>query len=322
MTFAMQVSEVGGPEVLRPAEIELGDTGPGRARVAVAAAGVNFVDIYRRTGVYPAELPTVLGAEGSGVVTAVGDGVDTVRVGYRVAWCDVPGSYAAEVDAPADRLVPVPAGVDMEHAAALPLQGLTAHYLASDSYRIRPGDTVLVHAGAGGVGLLLTQIAVLRGATVLTTVSTEDKAELSRAAGAAHVLVGYQDFPRWVRELTGGRGVQAVYDGVGRDTFDGSLDALAVRGFLVLFGGASGQVPPFDPQRLSSGGSLSLTRPTLGHFVHGRDELVRRSTELFDWLGAGRLDVRIGGTYPLADAGRAHEDLAGRRTTGKLLLLP
>ena len=319
---AIQVSAAGGPEVLVPARIEIADPGPGEALLEVAAAGVNFIDIYRRSGVYPMSYPYVPGTEGAGRVLAVGDGVTSVAVGDRVAWSDVPQSYASATVGPADRLVPVPDGVDDRQAAALPLQGLTAHYLATASYPIAVGDTVLIHAGAGGVGLLLTQIARILGARVITTVSTDDKAALSRAAGADEVLVGYQDFPRRVRELTGGAGVQAVYDGVGRDTFDGSLDSLARRGTLVLFGGSSGQVPPFDPQRLNRGGSLSLTRPTLGDFVVTRAELLERATDLFGWVADGRLTVRVGSTYPLADAGRAHDDLAGRRTTGKLLLLP
>jgi len=322
MTKAIRVTEVGGPEVLRVSEIDLPAPRPGQATVKVTAAGVNFIDIYRRSGVYPVPLPHIPGTEGAGVVEVVGEGVTDVAVGDRVAWADVADSYAGAVTAQADRLVPVPADVNDQQAAALPLQGMTAHYLAGDSYRIRPGDSVLIHAGAGGVGLLLTQIAKIRGARVITTVSTEAKAQLSEQAGADDVLIGYDDIPHRIRELTGGAGVQAVYDGVGKDTFDQSLDSLARRGFLVLFGGSSGQVPPVDPQRLNRGGSLSLTRPTLTDFVTTRAELLARAAELFEWVGQGRLTVHIGGTYPLPDAGRAHEDLAGRRTTGKLLLLP
>lgn len=322
MTKAIRVTEVGGPEVLRVSEIDLPAPGPGQATVKVTAAGVNFIDIYRRSGVYPVPLPHIPGTEGAGVVEVVGEGVTDVAVGDRVAWADVADSYAGAVTAQVDRLVPVPADVNDQQAAALPLQGMTAHYLAGDSYRIRPGDSVLIHAGAGGVGLLLTQIAKIRGARVITTVSTEAKAQLSEQAGADDVLIGYDDIPHRIRELTGGAGVQAVYDGVGKDTFDQSLDSLARRGFLVLFGGSSGQVPPVDPQRLNRGGSLSLTRPTLADFVTTRAELLARAAELFEWVGQGRLTANIGGTYPLTDAGRAHEDLAGRRTTGKLLLLP
>ncbi len=322
MTKAIRVTEVGGPEVLRVSEIDLPAPGPGQATVKVTAAGVNFIDIYRRSGVYPVPLPHIPGTEGAGVVEVVGEGVTDVAVGDRVAWADVADSYAGAVTAQVDRLVPVPADVNDQQAAALPLQGMTAHYLAGDSYRIRPGDSVLIHAGAGGVGLLLTQIAKIRGARVITTVSTEAKAQLSEQAGADDVLIGYDDIPHRIRELTGGAGVQAVYDGVGKDTFDQSLDSLARRGFLVLFGGSSGQVLPVDPQRLNRGGSLSLTRPTLADFVTTRAELLARAAELFEWVGQGRLTANIGGTYPLTDAGRAHEDLAGRRTTGKLLLLP
>jgi NADPH:quinone reductase len=322
MTQAIVCTQVGGPEVLGLSDIELPAPGPGEALVEVSAAGVNFIDIYRRSGVYPVQLPHVPGTEGSGTVQSVGTGVTEVAVGDRVAWSDVPGSYAAATLAPADRLIPVPEGVTDLQAAALPLQGMTAHYLASDSYRIKPGDTVLVHAGAGGAGLLLTQIAKIRGAQVITTVSTPEKAALSTRAGADHVLVGYESFAERVRELTDGSGVQAVYDGVGKDTFDDSLRCLARRGFMVLFGGSSGQVPPVDPQRLNRGGSLSLTRPTLGDFVVTREELLARAEELFQWVGQGRLTVNIGATYPLAEAGRAHEDLAARRTTGKLLLIP
>lgn len=325
-TTAVVVAETGGPEVLQLQDTPVREPGAGEAVVAVAAAGVNFIDIYQRSGVYPLPLPFVSGSEGAGTVLAVGDGVDEVAVGQRVAWSAVPGSYAGVVTGPAAALVPVPDGVDDQQAAALPLQGMTAHYLLRDSYPVRPGDTVLVHAGAGGVGLLLTQMAVTVGATVITTVSNQDKAELSRGAGAAHVIVsgepGYGSFDEQVRELTGGEGVHAVYDGVGKDTFEASLRSLRRRGILVLFGGASGQVPPFDVQRLNGLGSLSITRPTLKDFTVTREEILGRMAEIFDWVAAGKLSTRIGATYPLADAAQAHEDLAGRRTTGKLLLLP
>ncbi|MET3806443.1 NADPH2:quinone reductase [Nakamurella sp. UYEF19] len=319
---AIRVAAAGGPEVLTMGEVDLPSPGPGEALLRVGAAGINFIDIYRRSGVYPMSYPYTPGNEGAGSVLAVGDGVTEVAVGDRVAWSDVPGSYAAQAIGSAAKLIPVPDDVDDQQAAALPLQGMTAHYLASDSYRIVAGDTVLIHAGAGGVGLLLTQIAKIKGATVITTVSNSAKGELSTGAGADHVLVGYEGFPEAVRELTGGTGVLAVYDGVGKDTFDGSLASLARRGTMVLFGGSSGQVPPFDPQRLNSGGSLSLTRPTLVDFTVTRSEILGRSQELYGWVEDGRLDVRIGGTYPLADAGAAQDDLATRRTTGKLLLIP
>ena len=322
MTEAINVGQAGGPEVLQIAEVELPPPGPGQARLKVAAAGVNFIDIYRRSGVYPMQHPYTPGTEGAGQVLAVGPGVTQVAPGDRVAWSDIPGSYAAETVGDVEKLIPVPDGVDDQSAAAFPLQGLTAHYLATDSHRIAPGDTVLIHAGAGGAGLLLTQIAKIKGATVITTVSTPAKAELSAGAGADHVIVGYDGFTQKVRDLTGGIGVQAVYDGVGKDTFDGSMDAVARRGTLVLFGGSSGQVPPVDPQRLNRGGSLSLTRPTLVDFTVTREELLSRANDLLTWIADGRLHVTVGGTYPLAEAGRAHEDLAARRTTGKLLLIP
>jgi len=321
-TSAIVVAQAGGPEVLEIGEVSLAAPGPGQVLLDISAAGVNFIDIYRRSGVYPMQFPHTPGSEGSGTVIAVGDEVSDVAVGDRVAWWDIPGSYAGAALGPADRLIPVPEAVPLEQAAALALQGLTAHYLATDSYRISAGDVVLIHAGAGGAGLLLTQIAKIKGATVITTVSTDAKAELSTAAGADHVLVGYDGFQERALELTGGAGVHAVYDGVGKDTFDASLQSLARRGTLVLFGGSSGQVPPFDPQRLNSGGSLTLTRPTLVNFVATRAELLTRSADVFGWVADGRLRVRIGGRYPLADAATAQADLAGRRTTGKLLLLP
>ncbi len=322
MTSAILVTELGGPEVLVPATIELPAAGPGDAVVDIAAAGVNFRDVYERAGVYPKPVPHVPGAEGAGTVREVGEGVQGLRAGDRVAWESISGSYAQAAVGRADRLVPVPDAVSDEQAAAVMLQGLTAHYLAHDSYPIRDGDVVLVHAGAGGVGLLLTQIATIRGARVITTVSTEEKAELSRAAGADHVLVGYDDFDSRVRDLTDGIGVAAVYDGVGRDTFDASLASIRRRGTMVLFGGSSGQVPPFDLQRLNRAGSLSVTRPTLPDFVATRGELLSRTADLFGWIAQGRLSVRVGASYPLAEANRAHEDLEARRTTGKVLLIP
>ncbi len=318
----MQFDRTGGPEVLQYTEIDGAEPGPGQVAVAVSAAGVNFIDIYHREGVYPVQLPMVPGREGSGQVIALGRDVADLAVGDRVAWLQVPGSYAEEVVAPADKLIPVPATVSDEQAAAVTLQGLTAHALSTDVYRIQSGDTVLIHAGAGGVGLLLTQIAKAKGARVISTVSTEAKAALSRAAGADEVLVGYDDVPGKVRGLTDGNGVAAVYDGVGAATFDGSLDSLAIRGTMVLFGGASGQVPPFDIQRLNKGGSLKLTRPTVDHFVRDRAEMLGRAADLFGWVADGSLQVRIGGRYQLAEAAKAQEELAGRRTTGKLVLIP
>ena len=319
---AIQVGNTGGPEALEYLEIDVPAPGLGEVAIQVGAAGVNFIDIYHRQGVYPMPLPFVPGREGAGRVIAAGPEVAGIAVGDRVAWLQIPASYAEVVVGPAEKLIPVPDAISDEQAAALALQGLTAQSLATDVYRIESGDTVLIHAGAGGVGLLLTQIAKLKGARVITTVSTPEKATLSRAAGADEVLIGYDGFAGRVRDLTGGRGVSAVYDGVGKSTFDSSLDALRVRGTMVLFGGASGQVPPFDIQRLNKGGSLKLTRPNVDHFVIERDELLARAADVFDWVADGTLKVQIGGTYPLAQAGQAQEELAGRRTTGKLLLLP
>ncbi|PRY15285.1 quinone oxidoreductase family protein [Kineococcus rhizosphaerae] len=318
---AVQVERTGGPEVLTVADVAAPVPGPGQVLVDVEAAGVNFIDTYRRSGVYPLELPSVLGSEGAGRVAALGPGVEDVAVGRLVAWKEAPGSYAEQVVVPAGEVLPVPDGVDARTAAAALLQGLTAHYLATDTHPAGEGTWALVHAGAGGVGLLLTQVLKLRGAQVLTTVSTPQKAELSRAAGADEV-VGYAEATARAKELTGGRGVDVVYDSVGKDTFDASLQALRPRGLMVLFGGSSGQVPPFDVQRLNAGGSLFLTRPTLAGYTLTRAELLGRARELFGWIAAGQLDVRVGHTYPLTDARRAHEDLEGRRTTGKLLLVP
>jgi NADPH2:quinone reductase len=318
---AIRVQEHGGPEVLAPAETETPAPGPGQVLVQLAAAGVNFVDTYFRTGLYPQPVPFTPGGEGAGTVVAVGDGVQSPKVGDRVASTNFAGSYAQFALAPADRVVPVPDGISEEVAAAALLQGMTAHYLLLDSYKVQQGDTVLVHAAAGGMGLLLTQLATRFGARVVGTVSTLEKEKLARQAGAAEV-VGYDDVPARVRELTGGGGVAAVYDGVGRATFDASLASLRPHGFLVLYGYASGPVPPFDLNRLQQNGSLYVTRPTLAHFVASREELARRASDVFGWVADGSLHVAIGGRYPLAEARRAHEDLQGRRTTGKLLLVP
>jgi len=313
----------GGPEVLEVRELPTPEPGPGEVRVDVAAAGVNFIDTYFRSGTYPVELPFVVGSEGAGRVSAVGDGVDTVAVGDRVAWAMVRGAgYAEQVLVPAGQVVAVPDGVDDDLAAAVLLQGMTAHFLTRSTVTLTPGEHVLVHAAAGGVGLLLTQLATRAGARVIAATSTPEKAELARAAGAVEVLVGDLDVPAEVRRLTGGRGVPVVYDGVGRSTFEGSLDSLAPRGTLVLFGASSGPVPPFDPQLLNSKGSLYLTRPSLGHYLATREELLERAGDVFSLVGDGELSVRVGGRYPLADAARAHEDLQGRRSTGKLLIVP
>lgn len=323
---AIRAHSPGGPEVLVLDELPDPAPGPGEALVEVAAAGVNFIDVYRRTGRYPMTFPHVVGAEGAGVVRAAGDGVE-LAAGTRVAWADgSSGSYTDRAVVAADRLVPVPAEVPLDLAAALMLQGLTAHYLSHSTAPVLAGQDVLVHAGAGGVGLLLTQLAVLRGARVLTTVSTAEKEELSRAAGASEVL-RYDlledlpsQLPAWVHEHSDG-GVHTVFDGVGRATFDASLASLRRRGTLALFGGASGPVPPVDPMRLQDAGSVFLTRPTLGHHVTDRSELLARSDDLFAAIAAGRLDVRVGHRFALADAAEAHRGLEARRTTGKVLLL-
>jgi NADPH:quinone reductase len=320
---AVVVHEHGGPEVLSAEDREMPDPGPGELLVKVAAAGVNFMDVYRRKGQppYAAALPFIPGSEGAGTVTAAGPGVTSAAPGDQVAWAGAPGSYAEYAIVPAEAAVPVPAQVGLDTAAAVMLQGMTAHYLCHSTYPVARDDTVVVHAAAGGVGLLLTQLVTMRGGVVIATVSSPAKAELARQAGAAHTA-GYEDFGAVVRRVTGGDGAAVVYDGVGQATFDASLAALRRRGYLVLYGAASGPVPPFDLQRLNSGGSLFVTRPTLLHYVYTRDELLGRADDLFGWIAAGRLSVWIGGTYPLEYAARAHADLEGRRTTGKLLLLP
>jgi NADPH:quinone reductase len=314
---------LGGPEVLSVAEREAPRPGPGEVVVDIAAAGVNYMDIYQREGVgnYRTEPPFVPGAEGAGKVVAVGADVTGLAVGDRVAWAGPGKSYAEQVALPARRVVQVPDAVSLEVAAAAILQGMTAHYLCTTTYPVHEGDITVVHAAAGGVGLLLTQMVKRRGGVVVATTSGGEKTELALRAGADHV-VGYERFRDIVDEASDGAGAHVVYDGVGQATFDDGLAALRPRGMMVLYGAASGQVPPVDPQRLNSGGSLFLTRPTLVHYIADTDELRWRAAEVFDWIAMGELDVRIGGTYPLADAARAQGDLASRRTTGKLLLLP
>jgi NADPH2:quinone reductase len=282
---------------------------------------VNFVDVYKRAGLYPVPLPATLGEEGAGTVETVGDGVDMVRAGDRVGWASVLGAYAEYAVVPVAKLVPLPANVTAREGAALMLQGMTAHYLATSTYALRAGDRCLVHAAAGGVGLLLVQIAKLRGAHVIGTAGSDEKAELARAAGADEVIVYTRDdFAAGVTRLTGGAGVQVVYDSVGESTFLRGLDVLAPRGMMVLFGQSSGPVAPVDPQLLNRKGSLFLTRPTLAHYVATRDELLGRARELFDWVGRGALALRIGAELPLAEVAAAHRALEGRRTTGKVLL--
>jgi NADPH2:quinone reductase len=295
----------------------------GEAVVRIEAAGLNYIDVYFRTGLYKADPPFTLGMEGAGTVTAVGPGVTEVKVGDKVAYTGVRGAYAEYAAVPAERLVPLPPGVTTKQGAAAMLQGMTAHYLACSTYPLKPGDTCLVHAAAGGVGLLLTQIAKLRGARVLATVGTDDKGKLARDAGADEVIVyTRQDFEAEVKRATGGKGVQVVYDGVGKDTFDKSLNCLAPRGMMVLFGQASGPVPPLDLAVLGAKGSLFITRPSLFAYIATRPELLQRANEVLGWIRDGKLRLRIGHEFPLKDAAEAHRALEGRKTTGKVLLIP
>ena len=320
---AIQVKQTGGPEVLQLVDLPVPQPKPNEAVVKIAASGVNFIDVYQREGRYKVSLPFVLGQEGAGVVASVGSDVKSVKVGDHVAWTSVLGSYAEYAAVPADRLVPVPQGVSDRDAAAVMLQGMTAHYLCHDTYPLKRGETALVHAAAGGVGLLLVQMAHNIGARVIATVSTEDKAKLARQAGADDVILYTQaDFEVETKRLTAGKGVDVVYDGVGKTTFEKGLNVLRPRGYMVLFGGSSGAVPPFDLVQLSQKGSLFVTRPTLGHYTASREELVSRSSDVFGMIAAGKLKLRIEHTYKLADAQQAHRDLEGRKTTGKLLLLP
>jgi NADPH2:quinone reductase len=320
---AIVVTRHGGPEVLELQDVPDPEPGRGQLLVDVEAAGVNFRDIYEREGVgaYAAEPPIGAGAEGAGTVAAVGEGVHELKPGDRVAWSAAPGSYAEKALVDEDKAVPVPEGVPTDVAAAALLQGMTAQYLAVDTYPVKPGDDVLVHAAAGGVGLLLTQIVKLLGGRVIATTSTDEKAQLARQAGADDVI-GYDGFADRARELSGNRGVAVVYDGVGQATFDESLRALRPRGHMVLYGASSGQVAPVDPQRLHQLKSLYLTRPGLPHYTATRHELLARAAQVFGWIADRRLEVRVGARYPLAEARRAHEDLAARRTTGKLILEP
>jgi NADPH:quinone reductase len=322
---AIEVTETGGPEVLRNVEKPAPSPGPGEVLIKAEAIGVNFVDTYFRSGSYPHKLPFVLGAEVGGTVEALGDGVTALRVGDRVATADAVGAYAEYCVAPANVVASVPDGVSTDVAAAAILKGMTAHLLIKSAFPVQEGDTVLLHAGAGGVGLIVTQWATSLGARVITTTSTARKAQLSRSAGAVDVL-DYPDDPQQfganIRQLTGGPGVAAVYDGVGRSTFDASLASLAVRGTLVLFGAASGPVPPVDPQRLNAAGSVYLTRPSRLHFIRTRDEFTWRTNQLFDAIATGTVKVNVSARYPLKDAAQAHRDLEGRRTVGSVVLTP
>ena len=325
---AIQIAHTGGPEVMALRELPTPAPGPGQALVRIEACGVNFIDVYQREGRYPVQLPFIPGQEAAGTIASFGlaePGAppSSLKVGDRVAWANILGSYAEFAVVPLSRLIAVPEGVTSRQAAAAMLQGMTAHYLAHATYPIQPDDTVLVHAGAGGVGLLLIQMAKRLGARVFSTVSTDEKAALARQAGADEtILYTREDFTARVRELTGGRGLPVVYDSVGKTTFDGSLACLRPRGMLVLFGGSSGAVPPFDLIRLSTMGSLYVTRPTLKDYTATREELEQRAGDVLRWVADGTLKLRLEHTYPLADATQAHRDLEARKTTGKVLLIP
>jgi NADPH2:quinone reductase len=320
---AIQVKQTGGPEVMEPVELPVPEPKTSEAVVKLAASGVNFIDVYHREGRYKVPLPFIPGQEGAGQVVAVGSDVKSVKIGDRVAWTTTLGSYAEYAAVPADRLVPIPPGVSDQQAAATMLQGMTAHYLAYDTHPLKRGETALVHAAAGGVGLLLVQMAHHIGARVIATVSTQEKAQLARQAGADEIILyTLVDFEAETKRLMGGKGVDVVYDSVGKTTFAKGLNVLRPRGMMALFGGSSGAVPPFDPIILTQRGSLFLTRPSLGNYIATREELLSRSGAVFGMIAAGKLKLRIEHTYPLAEAQRAHRELEGRKTTGKLLLIP
>jgi NADPH2:quinone reductase len=320
---AIRIHNHGGPEVLAYEDVPVPEPRAGEARVKIEASGVNFIDIYHRTGLYPMNRPCILGSEGAGIVDAVGEGVTEVKQGDRVAYAMIPGSYAEYAVVPAGKLVPVPDDIDAKSAAGIMLQGMTAHYLTHSTYPLQKDETALVHAAAGGVGLLLVQVAKMLGARVIGTVSTEAKADLVRKAGADEIILYTQaDFLAEAKRITNGQGVHVVYDSVGATTFEKSLDCLRPRGYLVLFGQSSGPVAAFDPAKLAAKGSLFLTRPSLAHYTLTRAELLRRATDLFDWMQAGKLKLRIEKTLPLQDACEAQQLLEKRRTTGKLILVP
>ncbi len=318
---AVRVHQPGDLEALQLEEIPIPTPGEGQALVRLQAIGVNFIDTYKRSGLYSVPTPFTVGEEGAGVVEAVGPGVTSVKPGDRVVYSNVQGSYAEYAVVPADKLVHIPGGLDAKIAVAGMLQGMTAHYLAYSTYPLKAGETCVVHAGAGGVGLLLIQMAKMIGATVITTASTEEKRALAKEAGADYALP-YEGFDQKAREITGGKGVDVVYDGVGQATWEGSLNSLRVRGMLVLYGQSSGPVPPFNPQILNQKGGLYLTRPSLWHYTQTRQELEWRAGDVMRWALEGKLNIRIGAQFPLAQAAQAHRALQGRETTGKVLLIP
>jgi NADPH2:quinone reductase len=320
---AIRVHAPGGPESMKLEEVAAPAPAAGQAQVKLEACGVNYIDVYFRTGAYKAPLPLTPGMEGAGTVTAVGPGASDVKVGDRVAWTGVIGSYAQMLAVPSDRLVALPDKLTFKDGAAAMLQGLTAHYLVTSTWPLKKGETALVQAAAGGMGLLLCQMAKMRGATVIGTVSTEEKAALAKAAGADHVILyTKQDFEPEVKRITGGRGVDVVYDGVGATTFDKSMSCLRPRGYMILFGAASGPVPPLDLQVLNVRGSIFLQRPSLNHHIAAREELLQRAGEVLGWIKDGKIKLRIEHQFPLAQAAEAHKALEGRKTTGKILLIP
>lgn len=318
---AIRVHQTGGPEALHLEDIPIPTPGEGQARVRLQAIGVNFIDTYKRSGLYAVPTPFTVGEEGAGVVEAVGPGVEDIRPGDIVVYSNVQGSYAEYAVVPADKLVKVPVGLDPKVAVAGMLQGMTAHYLVHSTYPLKAGETCLIHAGAGGVGLLLIQMARMIGATVITTASTEEKRALAREAGADYALP-YEGFDQKAREITGGKGVDVVYDGVGQSTWEGSLNSLRIRGMLALYGQSSGPVAPFNPQILNQKGGLFLTRPSLWHYTQTREELLWRAGDVMRWTLEGKLKIRIGAEFPLAQAAQAHIALQARKTTGKILLIP
>ena len=320
---AIRIHAPGGPEALKYDDVPEPVPGAGQAAVRLGACGVNYIDVYFRSGQYKAAMPLTIGLEGAGTVTAVGSGVSDVKVGDRVAWTGVPASYAQVTVAPADRLVKLPERLSFKDGAAAMLQGLTAHYLVTSTYPLKKGDVCVVHAAAGGVGLLLCQMAKMRGATVIGTVSTDEKAALAKAAGADHtILYTKVDFEAEVKRLTGGVGAHVIYDGVGASTFDKGLNCLRPRGMMALFGQASGPVPPLDLQIINTRGSLFVTRPSLNHHIATREELMERSNDVLGWIRDGKLKLRLEHEFPLAQAAEAHRALEGRHTTGKILLIP